>query len=192
MLTGAGLFATLVGIRTELDGFPTLAIGLVDRRVLPRLPRRLAGRAAGRSGRSATSGCTPRSPRSSRRRSSLAGIVVTPDRRGSPSGCVAGACLAGQYVVAESWLNQLVTNANRGRILSPLLARDDRRLRRRPVQLQRDRPDDARPAFGIAAIADLAGRRPGRVVGGRRAADSLAPRAACRCASCSRSCRPGW
>ena len=31
---------------------------------------------------------------------------------------MAGSCLAGQFVVAESWLNQLVTNSNRGRILS--------------------------------------------------------------------------
>ncbi len=31
---------------------------------------------------------------------------------------IAGACLAGQYVVAESWLNHIVNNENRGRILS--------------------------------------------------------------------------
>ena len=31
---------------------------------------------------------------------------------------VAGACFAGQYVVAESWLNELASNENRGRILS--------------------------------------------------------------------------
>ena len=29
-----------------------------------------------------------------------------------------GLCLAGQYVVAESWLNQLTGNENRGRLLA--------------------------------------------------------------------------
>ena len=29
MLSGAGLFATVIGIRSEVEGFPTLAIGLV-------------------------------------------------------------------------------------------------------------------------------------------------------------------
>ena len=31
---------------------------------------------------------------------------------------VTGLCLAGQYVVAESWLNNLATNENRGRLLA--------------------------------------------------------------------------
>ena len=31
---------------------------------------------------------------------------------------VTGLCFAGQYVVAESWLNDLATNNNRGRLLA--------------------------------------------------------------------------
>jgi MFS family permease len=116
MLSGAGLFATVTGIRSETEGFPTVLIGLVTAAYYlgflagSRLTLQLLGSvghirvyAALASLLSATVIVT--------------GMLVTP-YAWIALRFVSGACLAGQYVVAESWLNQLVTNANRGRILS--------------------------------------------------------------------------
>ncbi len=116
MLTGAGLFATLVGVRAELDGFPTLAIGLVTAAYYLGflVGSRVALSALGSVGHIRVYAALA---------SILAatilvvGIVVDPVAW-IVLRFVSGACLAGQYVVAESWLNQLVSNANRGRILS--------------------------------------------------------------------------
>lgn len=116
MLSGAGLFATVTGIRSETEGFPTVLIGLVTAAYYlgflagSRLTLRLLGSvghirvyAALASLLSATVLVT--------------GMLVTP-YAWIALRFISGACLAGQYVVAESWLNQLVTNSNRGRILS--------------------------------------------------------------------------
>lgn len=116
MLSGAGLFATVTGVRSETEGFPTVLIGLVTAAYYlgflagSRLTLRLLGSvghirvyAALASLLSATVLVT--------------GMLVTP-YAWIALRFISGACIAGQYVVAESWLNQLVTNTNRGRILS--------------------------------------------------------------------------
>ena len=116
MLSGAGLFATVVGIRSEVEGFPTLAIGLVTAAYYLGflIGSRVALRALGSVGHIRVYAALASILAAT---ILFAGIVVSPWSWVAVR-LVAGACLAGQYVVAESWLNQIVTNANRGRILS--------------------------------------------------------------------------
>lgn len=116
MLSGAGLFATIVGIRSEVEGFPTLAIGVVTAAYYLGflIGSRVALAALGSVGHIRVYAAFASILAAS---ILLAGMAVNPWAWVAVR-LVAGACLAGQFVVAESWLNQLVTNANRGRILS--------------------------------------------------------------------------
>ncbi len=116
MLSGAGLFATIIGIRAEIEGFPTLAIGLVTASYYLGflVGSRVALAALGSVGHIRVYAALASIMAAT---ILLGGMVVNPWVWVAVR-LVAGACLAGQYVVAESWLNHLVTNANRGRILS--------------------------------------------------------------------------
>ncbi|MEO6571096.1 MAG: MFS transporter, partial [Ilumatobacteraceae bacterium] len=116
MLSGGGLFATVVGIRSESEGFPTLAIGLVTAAYYLGF---LVGSRVALAALASVGHIRVYAALASLLSASilLAGMVVTPYSWVALR-FIAGACLAGQYVVAESWLNHLVTNANRGRILS--------------------------------------------------------------------------
>lgn len=116
LLTGAGLFATVVGIRAETDGFPTLAIGLIAAAYYFGflVGSRLTLAALGTVGHIRAYAALA---------SLLAAVILGAGMWVHPASwlflrLLAGACLAGQYVVAESWLNQVATNANRARILS--------------------------------------------------------------------------
>lgn len=116
MLTGAGLFATIIGVRAEREGFPTLAIGLVSAAYYLGflVGSRVALHALHRVGHIRVYAALA---------SVLAALILAIGMYVEPWAWIAlrllsGACLAGQYVVAESWLNQLVTNDNRARILS--------------------------------------------------------------------------
>lgn len=116
LLVGAGLVATVVGIRVETDGFPTVAIGLVIAAYYLGflLGSRLTLIALGRVGHIRVYAALA---------SILGAVILTMGMLVHPVSwlvlrLLAGACLAGHYVVAESWLNQLATNANRARILS--------------------------------------------------------------------------
>lgn len=115
LLFAAGLFGTLLGVRTELDGLPSLVIGLISASyylgflVGSRAALRVLGRVGHIRAFSALA-------------SVLAAAVVGIGLTDAPLAwgllrLVTGLCLAGQYVVAESWLNDLATNENRGRIL---------------------------------------------------------------------------
>ena len=116
MLSGAGLFATVTGIRSETEGFPTVLIGLVTAAYYlgflagSRLTLQLLGSVGHIRVFAALASLLSAAVL-------VTGMVVTP-YAWIALRFISGACLAGQYVVAESWLNQLVTNANRGRILS--------------------------------------------------------------------------
>ena len=116
MLSGAGLFATIVGIRSETEGFPTLLIGVVTAAyylgflVGSRVALKLLGSVGHIRVYAALASVLSVAVL-------VTGMVVTP-YAWIALRLISGACLAGQFVVAESWLNQLVTNANRGRILS--------------------------------------------------------------------------
>lgn len=116
LLIGAGLFATVVGIRVETDGFSTVAIGLIIAVYYLGflIGSRLTLIALGRVGHIRVYAALA---------SLLGATILTAGMLVHPVSwfglrLLAGACLAGHYVVAESWLNQLATNANRARILS--------------------------------------------------------------------------
>ena len=116
LLVGAGLFGTLISVRSELDGFGAVLIGLIS--------------AAYYAGFLAGSRLTLRLLRDvghirvyAALASTFAAAIITAGLIPGPVPWillrfVAGACLAGQYVVAESWLNQLVTSRSRARLLS--------------------------------------------------------------------------
>jgi MFS family permease len=116
MLTGAGLFATIVGVRAETQGFPTVAIGLVTAAYYFGflVGSRVALQALGTVGHIRVFAALASVLAATML---VAGMVVDPVAWIGLR-LLTGACLAGQYVVAESWLNHIVTNENRGRILS--------------------------------------------------------------------------
>lgn len=116
VMVGNGLQGTLVGIRSELEGFPTLVSGAI-------MAAYFAGFLAG--------------SRSAIRALSLVGHIRVFAALASMASAATvihaltvdpiiwwlmrfttGLCMAGLYVVAESWINDLATNATRGRLLA--------------------------------------------------------------------------
>jgi MFS family permease len=116
LMLGAGLQSTLLGLRATLEGFPTLVTGLVmscyyvgyvlGTIIAPPLLRRLghirvfATFAAVASVAILVQGC-----------------FVNPWAWGAMR-LLSGLCFAGIYVVAESWLNDRASRANRGRLFA--------------------------------------------------------------------------
>jgi MFS family permease len=116
LMLGAGLQSTLLGLRATLEGFPTVVTGIVmscyyvgyvlGTIVAPPLLRQLghirvfAALAAVASAAILVQGC-----------------FVDPWTWGAMR-LVSGLCFAGLYVVAESWLNDRATRANRGRLFA--------------------------------------------------------------------------
>jgi MFS family permease len=116
MLAGGGLLSTLVGVRAELEGFNTVLIGLISAAYYAGflLGSRLALDALGRVGHIRVYAALA---------SVLAATFITLGLVIDGTAWIAlrfvsGLCLAGQYVVAESWLNQLAGNETRGRLLA--------------------------------------------------------------------------
>lgn len=116
LMLGTGLQSTLLGLRATLEGFPTFVTGAImscyyvgyvlGTRIAPPLLRRLghirvfATLAAISSAAILVQGC-----------------FVDPFTWGVTR-ALSGLCLAGIYVVAESWLNDRATRANRGRLFA--------------------------------------------------------------------------
>src|SRR5258708_22972695 len=116
LMLGAGLQSTLLGLRATLEGFPTLVTGVVmscyyvgyvlGTLVAPRLLRQVghsrvfAALAAIASVAILVQGC-----------------FVNPAAWGAMR-LISGLCFAGIYVVAESWLNDRASRANRGRLFA--------------------------------------------------------------------------
>jgi MFS family permease len=116
LMLGAGLQSTLLGLRATLEGFPTVVTGIVmscyyvgyvlGTIVAPPLLGQLghirvfAALAAVASAAILVQGC-----------------FVDPWTWGAMR-LVSGLCFAGLYVVAESWLNDRATRANRGRLFA--------------------------------------------------------------------------
>jgi MFS family permease len=116
LMLGAGLQSTLLGLRATLEGFPTLVTGIVmscyyvgyvlGTVIAPPLLRKLghirvfAALAAVASVAIIVQGC-----------------FVNPWTWGAMR-LVSGLCFAGIYVVAESWLNDRASRANRGRLFA--------------------------------------------------------------------------
>jgi MFS family permease len=116
LMLGAGLQSTLLGLRATLEGFPTLVTGVImscyyvgyvlGTMIAPPLLRQVghirvfAALAAVASMAILVQGC-----------------FVNPYSWGAMR-LVSGLCFAGIYVVAESWLNDRASRANRGRLFA--------------------------------------------------------------------------
>src|SRR4029079_1486017 len=115
LLLAAGLFGTLLGVRSELVGLPTVVSSLISASYYAGflLGSRGALAALGRVGHIRVYAAL-----ASMLSAAMLAVGLT-DSAPAWAGLrfVTGLCLAGQYVVAESWLNNLATNENRGRLL---------------------------------------------------------------------------
>jgi MFS family permease len=116
LMLGAGLQSTLLGLRATLEGFPTLVTGIImscyyvgyvlGTLIAPPLLRDVghirvfAALAAIASVAILVQGC-----------------FVNPVAWGAMR-LISGLCFAGIYVVAESWLNDRASRANRGRLFA--------------------------------------------------------------------------
>jgi MFS family permease len=116
LLFVAGLVSTLLGVRTELAGLPTFVIGLISASYYVGF---LVGSRAALAALQRVGHIRAFSALASLLSAAVLGIGLT----NSPVAwgglrLITGLCMAGQYVVAESWLNDLADNDNRGRILA--------------------------------------------------------------------------
>jgi MFS family permease len=116
LMLGAGLQSTLLGLRATLEGFPTLVTGtvmscyylgyLLGTVVAPKLLRRV-GHVRVFAALAAIASVAIL----------VQGGFVNPLTWGAMR-LVSGLCFAGIYVVAESWLNDRASRANRGRLFA--------------------------------------------------------------------------
>ena len=116
LMLGAGLQSTLLGLRATLDGFPTLVTGIVmscyyvgyvvGTLIAPPLLRHL-GHIRVFAALAAVASVAIL----------IQGGFVNPWTWGTMR-LVSGLCFAGIYVVAESWLNDRASRANRGRLFA--------------------------------------------------------------------------
>lgn len=116
VMAGSGLIGTIIGIRAEAEGFPTGVIGLIGTAYYAGflVGSRISLRALTKVGHIRVFTALA---------SVLAVSVLMTGLKVQPAvwivtEFVTGVCLAGQYVVAESWLNHLVENQSRGRLLA--------------------------------------------------------------------------
>ena len=116
LLLSAGLFGTVLGVRSELVKLPTVVSGIISAAYYAGflLGARVALTALGRVGHIRVYSALA---------SLLSAAMITVGLTNSSVAWiglrfVTGLCLAGQYVVAESWLNDLATNQTRGRLLA--------------------------------------------------------------------------
>lgn len=116
MIIGVGLFATLIGVRAEIEAFGTLAIGAIGGAYYAGfvVGSRIALHVVGTVGHIRVYAALS---------SLLAAVVLGAGLIVHPLAWLllrflGGVFIAGVYVVAESWLNQIATNANRARLLS--------------------------------------------------------------------------
>ena len=116
LMLGAGLQSTLLGLRATLEGFPTVVTGIVmsgyyvgyvaGTIIAPPLLRQL-GHIRVFAALAAVASVAIL----------IQGSFVDPWTWGAMR-LVSGLCFAGIYVVAESWLNDRATRANRGRLFA--------------------------------------------------------------------------
>lgn len=116
LLVGVGLFATVVGVRSELNGYSNLEIGLLGAAYY-------GGFLAGSKVTIAALGRVGHIRVYTALASMLSATMLAVGLRTWAVAWIglrflSGVCIAGLYVVAESWLNQLAANENRGRLLA--------------------------------------------------------------------------
>jgi len=116
LIVGVGLFATVIGVRAELEGFGTLTIGAIGGAYYAGfvVGSRIALHVVGTVGHIRVYAALS---------SLLAAVVLSAGLVVHPVAWLllrflGGVFIAGVYVVAESWLNQIATNTNRARLLS--------------------------------------------------------------------------
>ncbi|MCB0955738.1 MAG: MFS transporter [Ilumatobacteraceae bacterium] len=116
LMLAAGLFGTALGVRSERVGLPTAISSLISAAYYIGflVGSRLTLRSLGRVGHIRVYAALA---------STLAAGMVAVGITGLAGWWVVlrlltGLCTAGLYVVAESWLNDLATNENRGRLLA--------------------------------------------------------------------------
>jgi MFS family permease len=116
LMMGNGLVGVVIGVRSELEGFNTTVTGmvmaayfagfLVGSRVTPKIMARV-GHIRVFAGLSSMVAST----------ALIHALLVSPISW-TLLRLVFGFAMAGLYVVVESWLNELVSNANRGRVMA--------------------------------------------------------------------------
>jgi MFS family permease len=116
LMVGNGLIGVLIGVRSELEGFDTTVTGLimaayfagflVGSRVTPSIMARV-GHIRVFAGLSSLVAAT-----------ALTHALVVSPVTWMLLRVVFGFAMAGLYVVVESWLNDMVSNANRGRVMA--------------------------------------------------------------------------
>ncbi len=116
LLVGVGLFATVVGIRGQTNGYTDWQIGAIGAAYY-------GGFLAGSKLTLAVLSRVGHIRVYSAWASVLAATMITVGLADQAEMWIAmrfvsGVCIAGLYVVAESWLNQLASNENRGRLLA--------------------------------------------------------------------------
>ncbi len=116
LMLGNGLQGTLVGLRSESAGFSTQAIGVVMTCYFAGFlaGSRIVSKALSNVGHIRVFAALASVASSA---TLIYLLNVNPLTWGAMR-FTTGLCMAGLYVVAESWLNDLATNANRGRLLS--------------------------------------------------------------------------
>ncbi|MBI4883103.1 MAG: MFS transporter [Actinobacteria bacterium] len=115
MLAG-GLFATLLGVRSERTGLPTAVSSLISASYYLGF---LVGSRATLRGLGKVGHIRVYSALASLLAAAMVGVGITESPVAwSLLRLVTGMCTAGLYVVAESWLNDLASNSNRGRLLA--------------------------------------------------------------------------
>lgn len=116
LMMAGGLFSTLLGVRSEQRGLPTVVSSIISASYYVGF---LAGsvltlRALGRVGH-----IRVYTALASLLSAAIIGVGITNDAASwILLRLVTGLCFAGLYVVAESWLNDLANNENRGRLLA--------------------------------------------------------------------------
>jgi MFS family permease len=115
LMAAGGLLSTLLGLRAEIAGLPTVIIGTIAASYFFGfiVGSRLALRALGKVGHIRVYSALAASL-------TVALLAIGLTDSWVPwmlLRFITGVCFAGQYVVAESWLNELGTNQNRGRLL---------------------------------------------------------------------------
>jgi MFS family permease len=116
MMIGNGLQGTLVGIRSEQAGFDTNVIGLVMSGYFVGIL--VGSRAAMKALTSVGHIRVFAALASIASTSTLIYLITTDPVAWGLMRFATGFCMAGLYIVAESWINDLATNANRGRLLA--------------------------------------------------------------------------
>ena len=116
LMLGNGLQGSLLGIRTNLEGFSATATGVVMASYFVGF---LAGSRAATKALAAVGHIRVFAALASMASAAtlIHAITITP-ATWSLMRFTTGLCMAGLYVVVESWINDLATNATRGRLLA--------------------------------------------------------------------------